>query len=184
MHKDPKLRRLEADYHTMLDLQSRSDIIKFKIGDSVPTNMYIVTYECRGVMLNPDTQQPCITINHEAVIYLHSDYPSQKPQLKWMTPIFHPNINGLNGSVCIQYWTPSMTIADLVIMLGNMVRYANYDIHSPLDTKAARWAKENEHRFPVDSRELCTSEVKIGLGEEEPGIPAEAEPHEVEITLL
>lgn len=184
MPQDPRLRRLESDYRSLVELKSRTDIIKFEIGQSVPPNKYRVTFECKGIMLNPATGQPCITVNHEVEIYLHSGYPSKQPQLKWITPIYHPNINGRNGRVCIQYWIPSMTIADLVIMLGNMVRYANYNISSPLDSQAAKWAEKNKDRFPIDSRELCTSEVKITFDEAIPENNAQDKSQEIEIKLV
>ena len=182
MPQNPRLRRLEADYNTILDLKSRTDLVSFEIGENWPPDKYRVIFKCKGIMLNPTTGQPCITVNHAAEIFLHSKYPAQQPQMKWLTPIFHPNINGRNGSVCIQYWAPSMTLADLVIMLGDMVRYENFNPHSPLDTEAAKWADKNKDSFPMDPRPLLIPEVKISLERDERRASTEAEA-EIEITL-
>ena len=66
--------------------------------------------------------------HHQVEIYLHNQYPQRWPGLKWLTPIWHPNINHLNGSVCIDaaWWTASRSLDRLVIMLGEMVQYKNF----------------------------------------------------------
>ena len=35
-----------------------------------------------------------------------------------------------------------------------MARYAKYNLQSPLDKKAAEWARGNQHMFPLDSRPI------------------------------
>ena len=96
--------------------------------------------------------------------------------MKWMTPIWHPNINHLNGSVCIDaaWWTASRSLDRLVIMLGEMLQYKNYHDDPtkppfPWDPEAARWSREYRKKhpniFPVETRELMRPErVKLGAG--------------------
>jgi hypothetical protein len=93
--------------------------------------------------------------------------------MKWLTPIWHPNINHLNGSVCIDaaWWTASRSLDRLVIMLGEMLQYKNYHDDPtkppfPWDPEAARWSREyrktHPNIFPVDMRELMRPErVKL-----------------------
>jgi len=93
--------------------------------------------------------------------------------MKWLTPIWHPNINHANGSVCIDaaWWSASRSLDRLVIMLGEMVQYKNFhDDPSkppfPWDMEAARWSRKYKRThprfFPVDKRELMRPErVKI-----------------------
>ena len=71
---------------------------------------------------------PKIGEKHQVEIYLHNQYPQRWPGMKWLTPIWHPNINHLNGSVCIDaaWWTASRSLDRLVIMLGEMVQYKNF----------------------------------------------------------
>ena len=107
---------------------------------------------------------------------MHSQYPQRWPGMKWMTPIWHPNINHLNGSVCIDaaWWTASRSLDRLVIMLGEMLQYKNYHDDPtkppfPWDPEAARWSREYRKKhpniFPVETRELMRPErVKLGAG--------------------
>jgi hypothetical protein len=93
--------------------------------------------------------------------------------MKWLTPVWHPNINHLNGSVCIDaaWWTASRSLDRLVIMIGEMVQYKNFHDDPtkppfPWDPEAARWCRsyraKHPHVFPVDQRELLRPErVKI-----------------------
>jgi hypothetical protein len=80
------------------------------------------------------------------------------PEIRWKSPVFHPNISG-NGSVCLggygTYWVPSLTLDELCHMLWDMVRYENYDETSPYNREAALWTKtQSEHRLPLDARPL------------------------------
>jgi len=109
-------------------------------------------------------------------IYLHNQYPQRWPGMKWLTPIWHPNINHLNGSVCIDaaWWTASRSLDRLVIMLGEMLQYKNYHDDPtkppfPWDPEAARWSREYRKKhpsiFPVDKRELLRPErVRLNEG--------------------
>jgi len=98
--------------------------------------------------------------------------------MKWLTPIWHPNINHLNGTVCIDaaWWTAGRSLDRLIIMLGEMVQYKNFHDDPtqppfPWDPEAARWCRgyraSHPDAFPVDSRELLRPErVKLGAPSE------------------
>jgi len=165
MVSNPRLRRLEADHRSMLELKSQSDLIDFEVLSGLPPHKYRIRLRCRGVYLHPENNKKAITVNHAVLVNLHSEYPRKQPAMKWETPIYHPNINRANGGVCIQYWAPSKSLADLVMMLYDMVRYENYNVKSPLDTEAANWANKNAARFPVDSRPLTKPEIQISIAE-------------------
>jgi ubiquitin-protein ligase len=106
---------------------------------------------------------------HQVEIYLHNQYPQRWPGMKWLTPVWHPNINHHNGSVCVDaaWWTASRSLDRLVIMIGEMVQYKNYHDDPtkppfPWDPEAARWSREYRQKnpgvFPVDNRELLRPE--------------------------
>jgi hypothetical protein len=111
--------------------------------------------------------------HHQVEIYLHNQYPQRWSGMKWLTPIWHPNINHLNGSVCIDaaWWAASRSLDRLVVMLGEMLQYKNYHDDPtkppfPWDAEAARWSREYRkthlNAFPVDHRELLRPErVKL-----------------------
>ncbi len=172
IENSPRMRRLRQDYELMRELSARSDIIQFEAKSArvgLPPERYIVTYQCRGIYTVDRQGKPKFGNKHQLEIYLHNQYPQRWPGMKWMTPIWHPNINHINGTVCIDaaWWTASRSLDRLVLMIGEMVQYKNFhDDPSkppfPWDPEAARWCrayrKANPKAFPVDKHELLRPE--------------------------
>ncbi len=172
----PRMRRLRADYELMTELAARSDLISFRAQSprpNLPPERYIVTFNCKSVAGVDRLGNPKYANHHQVEIYLHNQYPQRWPGMKWLTPIWHPNINHLNGSVCIDaaWWTASRSLDRLVIMLGEMLQYKNFHDDPtkppfPWDADAARWSRDYRKRhpdaFPVDKHELLRPErVKV-----------------------
>ncbi len=176
LDSNPRLRRLRKDYELIQEVTARSDLIQFKAvyeHPGLPPERYIITYTCKGLVGLDRKGNPKIGERHEVEIYLHSQYPQRWPGMKWLTPIWHPNINHANGSVCIDaaWWSASRSLDRLVIMLGEMVQYKNFHDDPtkapyPWDMEAARWCRQYRKThpgfFPLDRRELLRPErVKV-----------------------
>lgn len=176
VEQSPRMRRLRGDHDLMQELAARSDLIEFRAKSArrgLPPERYIVTYKCKGIVGVDRIGKPKFGSRHQVEIYLHSQYPQRWPGMKWLTPVWHPNINHLNGSVCIDaaWWTASRSLDRLVIMIGEMVQYKNFHDDPtkppfPWDPEAARWCRayraKHPQVFPVDNRELLRPErVKI-----------------------
>jgi len=157
--------RLRNDYRRILDLVDRSELIHVVATDGDPPERYRIRFTCTGVEKLLATGRPVMRDVHEVSVYLHAEYPLKQPQLKWLTPIFHPNIH-VTGAVCIGAWWPAKTLDELLLTLGEMVQYKNYDPRDPMNSKAATWALQNKKSFPVDRRELkgqsLSDLIKIG----------------------
>ena len=121
--ESPRMRRLRADYELMQELSARTDMISVTAQaprPNMPPERYIVTFKCKSIAGVDQSGNPKFADRHQVEIYLHNQYPQRWPGMKWLTPIWHPNINHLNGSVCIDaaWWTASRSLDRLVIMLG------------------------------------------------------------------
>jgi len=170
--ESPRIRRLKADLVRMQELASQSDFISFKASSArpgLPPEKYIVTYTCKGITEVDRAGNPKFGNRHQVEIYLHNQYPQRWPGMKWLTPVWHPNINHLNGTVCVDaaWWTASRSLDRLVLMIGEMVQYKNFHDDPtkppfPWDPEAARWSREYRKKhpraFPVDKRELLHPE--------------------------
>jgi ubiquitin-protein ligase len=176
LNQSPRMRRLRADFELMQELAARSDLISFRTQSprpNLPPERYIVTFKCKSIAGVDRLGKPRYSDHHQVEIYLHNQYPQRWPGMKWLTPIWHPNINHLNGTVCIDaaWWTASRSLDRLVIMLGEMLQWKNFHDDPtkppfPWDPEAARWSREyrkkNPTAFPLDTRELMRPErVKI-----------------------
>ncbi|HLD94398.1 MAG TPA: ubiquitin-conjugating enzyme E2 [Anaerolineales bacterium] len=170
--ESPRTRRLKADLKRMQELAAQSDYIEFTARSarpSMPPEKYIVTYKCKGIVGVDRAGNPKFGNSHRVEIYLHNQYPQRWPGMKWLTPVWHPNINHVNGTVCVDaaWWTASRSLDRLVLMIGEMVQYKNFHDDPtkppfPWDPEAARWSRDyrrkNPRAFPVDKRELLHPE--------------------------
>src|SRR3990172_7518503 len=170
--QSPRVRWLKADLDRMNDLAAQSDFIEFKAPSErrgLPPERYVVTYTCKGIIGVDRSGTPKFGNRHQVEIYLHNQYPQRWPGMKWLTPVWHPNINHLNGTVCVDaaWWTASRSLDRLVLMIGEMVQYKNFHDDPtkppfPWDPEAARWSREYRKKhpraFPVDMRELLHPE--------------------------
>lgn len=169
---NPRQVRLAIEYTNLMNLASRSDVISIEALDvhpGWPPEKYLVTYRCRGIVGINDDQSPVYGDFHQVKMYLPSDYPLREPHLKWVTPIWHPNIDHeVPNHVCTntaQNYFAGKPLSDLVRAMGEMVQYVRY--HAawvppyPLDRAAARWVEEYAEprgivskARPVDDRPL------------------------------
>ncbi|MEK6255955.1 MAG: hypothetical protein N2C13_01390 [Chloroflexota bacterium] len=168
LDQSPRMRRLRADYQRVQELAAQSDLIDVtakSVRKGMPPERYVVTYKCKGIVGVDPKGKPKFGSKHQVEIYLHSQYPQRWPGMQWLTPVWHPNINHHNGSVCVDaaWWTASRSLDRLVLMIGEMVQYKNFHDDPakppfPWDPEAARWSREyrkkNPKVFPVDTREL------------------------------
>jgi ubiquitin-protein ligase len=131
-----------------------------------PVETYRVIFNLRGIALDA-AGQPGYLDHHQAVLQLGAGYPRQKPVAVTETPIFHPNFGARVGEeICIgDHWSPTQTLVDIVVSIGEMIQYQRYNTRSPLNAVAARWVAENERVFPVGRITLYQAEPVIAVGE-------------------
>lgn len=167
----PRLRRLESDYQRLQKLVAQSSLVRIAGTDGNPPDKYVIEFTCRGVE-DLNGNQPIYSTLHRAGIALLAGYPTAKPGIRWLTPIFHPNISN-GGSVCIGPWYASKWLDELVFMLAEMIQYkippTRDTIEDVLNTRAATWLRSNRHLFPVDTRDIrgygddLFGQIKIGI---------------------
>jgi ubiquitin-protein ligase len=141
-----------------------------------PAEAYSVTYRVRGIALDANGQ-PAYADLHTATIRLPAGYPREKPVATMQTPIFHPNFGPRIGDeICIgDYWSPTQSLVDIVVTIGELIQYQRYNVRSPLNAVAARWTAQNESLFPVGRVSLYQAEPAITIrapaDSEHPGVP-------------
>ena len=119
----------------------------------MPPEIYRFTYNIRGLyvagsgeILERDT--------HLLEVNLSLGYPRRAPQCRMLTPVFHPNFD--DSMVCIgDFWAASEGLDDLIIRIGRMIAYQEFNTKSPLNGLAAKWAAQNSNLLPVDARTIA-----------------------------
>ena len=153
----PRTRRLKADLETLRSLKENSTVVDFQsFGD--PPERYLITFKGQGLIRKSEAEAVEVADVHRVEIRLGIDYPRSRPDLQWLTSIYHPNISAV-GAVCLggysTNWVPSLGLSELIEMLWEMVRYANYDPKSAYNYAAGRWSEtQTQYDFPVDRRNV------------------------------
>ena len=161
----PRLRRLVMDAKQMQDeFVGHQQVIVEPLGPS-PPEAYRITYHIRGVRLDDTGTQPIFADEHVVEVRLGAGYPRDKPLFLMRTPIFHPNFGPRAGdAVCIgDAWTAAQPLVDLILKVGDMIQYREYNVKAPLNSDAARWVRHTESHgiFPVGLVPLCQPEVEL-----------------------
>ena len=78
-------------------------------------------------------------------LYLPKDYPMSPPKCRFLTKVYHPNIDKV-GRICLDIlkakWTPALMISKVLISIQSLLGDPNPD--DPLDTAVALEWKENK----------------------------------------
>ena len=148
-------------------LRAESSVLQFQ-AYGTPAQHYKIQF--LGKSLARDRGKVAVRERHEFEIRLGASYPRTMPEIRWLTPIYHPNISEI-GMVCLggygTHWVPSLNLDELCIMLWDMARFHNYDIRSPYNRDAALWAaNQSTYLFPLDLRPL--RDLRAALGRIEP----------------
>jgi ubiquitin-protein ligase/DNA-directed RNA polymerase subunit RPC12/RpoP len=147
-----RTRRLLADALAMAEAFRDFPLIHVTPMAGDPPETYRIEYHVHGLERGKDGK-PMPRERHSVEIQLSSEYPRVSPHCKMLTPIFHPNIDP--ATICVgDHWTAGERLVDLVIRIGQMIAYQEYNIRSPLDAQAAMWADLNQKDLPVDPRDL------------------------------
>jgi ubiquitin-protein ligase len=142
-----RLRRLQADYDKLCDFLRRQPRLRVIRADGQPPEVYQLEYQVAGLR-QIDNRLQTVT-NHIVEIRLPRNYPRTPPQCRMLTPIFHPNI--APHAICIgDHWSAGEPLWSMVARIGEMIAYQSYNVKSPLNGEAARWAEQNLNQLPLD----------------------------------
>ena len=149
----PRIRRLKLDYEQLQQRLAGWPLIRIVGTAGLPPELYRFQYLIRGLYV---AQGGAILERSEHLleVNLSLGYPRRAPQCRMLTPVFHPNFD--DSSVCIgDFWAASEGLDDLIIRIGRMIAYQEYNTKSPLNGLAAKWAAQNPHLLPVDPRPVA-----------------------------
>ncbi len=146
----PRTRRLKLDYETLTHRFADSSVIAITGTAGLPPEMYRFQFSLKGIYVTP-AGEILERDTHVLEVHLSLEYPRRAPQCRMLTPVFHPNFD--EASVCVgDFWAASEGLDDLVIRIGRMIAYQEYNTRSPLNGLAAKWAAEHQNLLPIDSR--------------------------------
>lgn len=153
----PRVRRLKLDFETLTQRLAGWPLVRISGTAGMPPEVYRFTYNVKGLFVTPggEIQERDV---HEMEVNLSLGYPRRAPQCRMLTPIFHPNFD--DTTVCIgDFWAASEGLDDLIVRIGRMIAYQEYNTKSPLNGLAAKWAAEHSNLLPVDNRTIAPPSI-------------------------
>src|SRR5246127_1511182 len=170
----PRIRRLKLDYDQMAQKFAGWPLIHITGTAGMPPEVYRFAYNIKGLFVasNGEIQERA---QHHLEVNLSLGYPRRAPQCRMLTPVFHPNFD--DSTVCIgDFWAASEGLDDLIIRIGRMIAYQEYNTKSPSNGLAAKWAEQHAQLFPVDARDIAPPLERVApAGETSPVAAASIE---------
>ena len=161
-----RLIRLYNEQKEILQAFAKHPYIFIKSTFGNPPEKYQIEYRIKGLEQKGDT---IVKKNsHLCEIVLPSGYPREMPVCRplhlYSIRIFHRvsyvlQTSGQRGE----------SLTDIIVRIGEIICYQNYNIKSPENGEAARWAEKNIAKFPLD-----TAALSIERQSEEIDIESEA----------
>lgn len=157
---NPRMRRLAADHDSLMRAFAGHPAIAVTPVGPLPPERYRVVLNVPGLRLDP--QNHVVRVHQHVVdLYLPAAYPREKPYAATAAPVFHPNFG---AHICLaDFWSPSQSLVDVIVQIGDMLQYRLYNIRSPLNAVAAAWVTENRHQLPVGNVQTLPLEIDVRL---------------------
>lgn len=123
-------------------MSGSKDVTAFPQGDNL--------FEWVGTV-NGAKSTPYEGLSFKLCIKFPADFPFTAPNIVFLTPCFHPNVDGA-GNICVDFlkerWSAAYSVMSLLLSLQSLL--ADPNNASPLNgTAAALWADGAEYRRTV-----------------------------------
>src|SRR4051812_33431004 len=159
--------RIHDDLQALQALQQTSTIFAYEPKGEPPERL---TLRFRGSGVRRDSSPNAkteIVREHEIELRLPYGYPNMGPDVRWITPLFHPNVS-FSGFVTLTDvgvdWTPEMGLDLVCERLWDVIRLAQFNNERAVNYSAKKWIEEQTAiSLPVDARPLRDKAASVNL---------------------
>jgi hypothetical protein len=143
-----------------LALAEQSDLFRLTIGPGDPPSRLVAEFRCKGLCRDRDSGDVSETALFRVGLWFGPTYVrgpvDQARTLTWLGPreIWHPNISDIAPLICIGDIQPATPLTSLCYRIYDLIVYRRYAAANAFNDAASQWARNNQHRFPVDPRPL------------------------------
>jgi len=150
--------RLKADYEALAALRQASTILEVQ-PQGQPPDRYTISFRGAGACRAGAARGGVEIVNlHKCEIRLPFDYPQTPPDVRWLTPLVHPNVSYsgfLSWREIGLVWHPDITLDVICERLWDVARLAYVNTADVLNHPAQLWLEEqNRQPLPLDARPL------------------------------
>ena len=158
MSDEQRDQRLAEELKRLKRLREQSTIFDFEPQGEPPAK-YIVTFRGQGITRSLASAEDVEQVDlHRLELRLPYAFPERPPDIRWLTPVHHPNVS-FSGMVKLRDvglpWEEDLSLDIICERLWDMARLAFYDEERATNYSARNWlAEQNDVRLPVDHRPL------------------------------
>ena len=156
MEPDLRENRLRTDLAALEALRAQSTILQFEA--SQPADRYTITFRGKGLARGSSGSDIGIVELHQVDLRMPYGYPERPPDIRWLTPILHPNISFsgfLNLAEVGLPWSEDLGLDVICERLWDVARGAYMNLEKSANYSAKSWfEKENQFELPLDRRPL------------------------------
>jgi hypothetical protein len=117
---------------------------------------YLLRFEAPGFAPAISGGPPRFADRHEVFIDIPPEFPAEAPVAFWQTPIFHPNVRGKDGWVCLgelqKGYRPAMDFGLVLQALIDIASYRNYNVSDAVNPESRAWALLEEGQEAIKRR--------------------------------
>lgn len=163
---DDRRERLIAELESLRALQKMSSIFDFEANGDAP-DRYVILFRGKGIARDTSPEAEIETVElHKVELRLPYSYPQRAPDIRWMTPILHPNIS-YSGFINVMDiglpWRNDLGLDVLCERLWDVARLAHMNLEHPVNHSAKNWFDDAcQISLPVDVRPLRDKHAPAG----------------------
>ncbi len=163
MSEDQRDKRLAEEHLRLKSLRGDSTIFDFEAQGDPPAK-YIITFRGQGISRSLSSASDIEKVDlHRCEVRLPYAFPKRPPDIRWITPMHHPNVS-FSGLVKLRDvglpWEEDLSLDIICERLWDMARLAFYDEQKATNYAARNWlAEQDEIKLPVDHRPLRDKET-------------------------
>lgn len=158
MNDSPRRIRLAEDLEKLRQLAEASSILEVQCEGETP-DRYTLLFRGRGLASEPRPGESISYVDlHRVDLRLPYSYPQRPPDIRWLTPLFHPNVS-FSGFINLAdiglSWNEAVSLDSVCERLWDVARLAFVDLDDSTNYTARAWfAHEHGLTLPVDGRPL------------------------------
>ncbi len=159
MNEATQIRRLQLEHEQFVALTPREFHFFVSIGGNPPTR-YRMLFRGRGLVCTHRVDGAPVDFadEHAVELRLSSGFPIVPPELRWLTPILHPNV-AASGHASMKdlgmLWHEQMPLDAVCEHVWDAIRLHVYDLERTVDFWAKNWIRTQKLiELPVDKRSL------------------------------
>lgn len=163
---DDRQERLIAELEALRALKKTSSIFDFEATGEAP-DRYMIRFRGKGIARDTSSEAEIETVElHKVELRLPYSYPDRAPDIRWTTPLFHPNVS-YSGFINVKDiglpWDRDLGLDVVCERLWDVARLAYMNLGSATNYSAKNWFEDEcQISLPVDPRPLRDKNAPAG----------------------